>query len=340
MVLRPGDTGWTDALARGPHDVHHLPGWSVASAPLEPGEPFAVAVDGHRGGVLVPFIRRPLDGGRWDAVSPYGYAGPAFSGDARDPHALLQDAEEHLRAEGCVTWFLRLHPLLDSWVASAGDTSSGLREHGEVVSIDLTIDDDEFFRGLRKGHRTDIRRGEADGVRVRQGDRGADLETFVGLHRGTMAQRDAAEYHRFGPDYFAALAEGLGEDLVVLLAELDGQAVAGALFTFAESSGTVGYHLAASVPRPPRGATKMLIVEGRRIGRERGCTRLLLGGGLGSAEDALFAFKAGFSPDRHRFRTLRLVLDAEEYARRCGAVGVDPKDLGGYFPAYRRPLGA
>lgn len=336
MVLRPGDTRWTDALARGHHDVHHLPGWSVASAPLEQGEPFAVRVDGDRGGVLVPFVRRPLDGGRWDAVSPYGYAGPAFSGDARDHEALLQDAAEHLRAEGCVTWFLRLHPLLDSWRSSPGGVASGLREHGEVVSIDLTIDDDAFFRGLRKGHRSDILRGQADGVRVRRGGHGADLGTFVALHRGTMAQRDAAEYHRFGPDYFAALAEGLGEDLVVLLAELEGKAVAGALFTFAESSGIVGYHLAASVPRPPRGATKQLIVEGRRIGRERGCARLLLGGGLGSAEDALFAFKAGFSPDRHRFRTLRIVLDPEEYRRRCATVGADPDDLSGYFPAYRR----
>jgi hypothetical protein len=334
-VIEPGDAGWTDTLAHAPHDVHHVPGWSVASAPLEPGEPLAVWVGGDRGSMLVPFVRRPLDGGRWDAVSPYGYAGPALTADVRDPAALLRDAADHLRDEGCVSWFLRLHPILDTWVADAADLSPHLREHGQVVSVDLTLGDEHFNAQLRRGHRSDIRRGESDGVRVRRGSHDADLDTFVALHRGTMAQREAAAYHRFDPDYFAALADGLREDMVVLLAERDGQAVAGALFTFTTSSGIVGYHLAASVWRPPRGATKMLIVKGRLIGRERGCVRMLLGGGLGSAEDALFAFKAGFSPDRHRFRTLRLVLDEEEYAERCDAVGADPTDLSGYFPAYR-----
>jgi hypothetical protein len=335
-VVGPSEHGWTDTLARVPHDVHHLPGWSVASAPLEPGEPFAVRVVGGHGSMVVPFVRRPLEDGRWDAVSPYGYAGPAVAEDGHDPAALLRDAANHLRDKGCVSWFLRLHPILDEWVDTSADLVPDLREHGEVVSIDLALGDDEFMAGLRKGHRSDIRRGESDGVRVRHGDHGIDLATFVELHQGTMAQREAAEYHRFGPDYFGALADGLGDGLVVLLAELNGQAVAGALFTFAEASGIVGYHLAGSVPRPPRGATKLLIAEGRRIGRERGCTRLLLGGGLGSAEDALFAFKAGFSADRHRFRTLRLVLDPEEYARRCVAAGAEPDDLSGYFPAYRR----
>lgn len=334
-TVGPDDVRWTQSLDRAAHDVHHLPGWTVASAPLEPGEPFAVQAECGSGKLVVPFVRRQLGGGRWDAVSPYGYAGPAITTGVRDAGALLRDAAGHLRDEGCVSWFVRLHPILDSWVANASDLSPHIREHGQVVSVDLTSGDDEFLGGLRKDHRYDIRRGRSDGVRVRRGNRDADLDSFVALHRGTMAQREAAEYHRFGPDYFAALSDGLSDDLVVTLAEIGGEVVAGALFTVAASGGIVGYHLAGSVPRPPRGATKLLVVEGRQIGRERGCTRLLLGGGLGSAEDALFAFKAGFSPDRHRFRTLRLVLDEGEYAKRCAAVGADPADLDGYFPAYR-----
>ena len=330
--LRPDDAAWTERLAGTAHDVHHLPGWSVASAPLEPGEPCAAVVSTDAGAALVPFVRRALDGDRWDAVSPYGYAGPAFGRATKDPVTLVAQAAEHLRAEGGVTWLVRLHPLLDEWAAA----HPAVREHGQVVSVDLTRDDDAFLVGLRKGHRTDIQRGIEDGIVIRQSSADRDLTTFVDLHEDTMAQRGAAAYHRFGPGYFAALADGLGDNLVLLLAELSGTVVAGALFTVAESTGIVGYHLAASVPHPPRGATKLLIAEGRRIGRERGCTRLLLGGGLGSAEDALFAFKAGFSPDRHRFRTLRLVLDADEHARRCAAVGTDPHDLDGYFPAYRR----
>jgi len=331
-LLSATGADWLTELERGRHDVHHLPGWSIASAPLEPGEPLAVAVTADVGSTLVPVVRRALEAGRWDAVSPYGYAGPMFGDATRDHAVLVGLAAEHLRDEGCVSWFLRLHPLLDTWAAG----HPAVRAHGEVVSIDLTVDDQVFFGGLRKDHRTDLRRGLEDDIRIRKGDHDEDLATFVALHQATMAQRSAAEYHRFGPDYFAALAEGLGDDLVVLLAERGGVAVAGALFTVAESSGIVGYHLAASVPGPPRGATKLLIAEGRRIGRERGCTRLLLGGGLGSAEDALFSFKAGFSSDRHRFHTMRIVLDEDEYARRCAAIGAASVDASGYFPAYRR----
>lgn len=117
-TLQPGDDAWPAMLSSSLHDVCHLSGWSVASAPLEQGEPFAVTVGVDGRSMLVPFVRRPLDGGRWDAVSPYGYAGPAFSGDARSRDSLVQEAAEHLRSEGCVSWFLRLHPLLDTWVTS------------------------------------------------------------------------------------------------------------------------------------------------------------------------------------------------------------------------------
>jgi hypothetical protein len=332
-LLNPGDAAWPEALEGSAHDVHHLPGWSVASAPLEPGEPFAVRVDGADGSLLLPFVRRSLDGGRWDAVSPYGYAGPAAPAgiDAHQVATLIDAAAARLRQDGSVSWFLRLHPLLDGWADGHADAV----DHGWTVSIDLTQDETTFTAALRKGHRGDLRRGETDGIRVRVGTGDSDLEAFVVLHAGTMATREASDYHRFSPHYFSMLRDGLGEAFVLLLAELDGAVVAGAIFTVAKHSGIVGYHLAASVPRPPRGATKLLIAEARRLGRERGCTRLLLGGGLGSDEDALFAFKAGFSADRHRFRTLRLVLDEAECARRCAAVGADPAVRSGYFPAYR-----
>jgi hypothetical protein len=63
-----------------------------------------------------------------------------------------------------------------------------------------------------------------------------------------------------------------------------------------------------------------------------------LGGGIGSADDALLHFKAGFSPVRHRFVTLRLILDDAEYQRRVGLTetSADADDPSGFFPAYRR----
>ena len=45
---------------------------------------------------------------------------------------------------------------------------------------------------------------------------------------------------------------------------------------------------------------------------------------------------------RHPFRTLRIVLDGAAYADivRAHGDGLDPTDLEGFFPLYRRPRAA
>lgn len=333
-VLAAADPRWAAALAGMSHDVPHLAGWARASAPLEgdDAEPAAVLVEDDGERMLVPFVRRPLDGGRFDAVSPYGYAGTVTTAATPERAAeLLARAAEHLAALGGVSWFVRLHPLLD---AGRHDGHPGLVERGEVVTIDLTRDDDAFLASLRAGHRGDLRVAARDGLAASRRPALDGIDDFAALHAATMDRLGASDYHRFPAGHLSALATELGEALVLVEVRPAGsdEVVASALVTLAASSGIAGYHLAASVDRPPRGAAKLVIAEARRVARERGCARLLLGGGLGSGEDALFAFKAGFSPDRHRFRTLGLVLDAQEYARRFAERVGPPTDR---FPAYR-----
>lgn len=343
-IVGPEDSIWAEAMPVVRHDVHHLPGWAVATAPLEGGTPAAVVAESRRARssgralLLAPFVRRELDGGRWDAISPYGYAGPALSGPAGAVGAfdLLAAAADRLAAAGAVSWFLRLHPMLDGWAAG----HPAVRTHGEVVVLDLGPDADAFERDLRRDHRSDLRRAARDGLTARSGVAGPDdLATFATLYAETMSRRGASAYHRFATDHFAALAAGLEDGLCLVEVLAAERVVAAALFTFAPESRIAGYHLAATVPDPPRGATKLVIAEGRRTAREHGLAHLMLGGGLGSAEDALFMFKAGFGGARHRFRTLRLVLDSTEHDARCARAGVDPASEG-YFPAYRAPAAA
>lgn len=51
----------------------------------------------------------------------------------------------------------------------------------------------------------------------------------------------------------------------------------------------------------------------RQWAKARGNRVLHLGGGVGAAKDPLFEFKAGFSPGRWRFQSLRLVSDPALY---------------------------
>ena len=86
----------------------------------------------------------------------------------------------------------------------------------------------------------------------------------------------------------------------------------------------------------------LLIHEIALWAKSRDDTVLHLGGGVGgSADDGLFMFKAGFSPRRHIFCTLRLVADDARYQElvrsRADALGLRPEELlkSPFFPAYR-----
>jgi hypothetical protein len=83
----------------------------------------------------------------------------------------------------------------------------------------------------------------------------------------------------------------------------------------------------------------LLLDEVRGWATEQGFRVLHLGGGsTDSPGDSLLHFKAGFSPRRFPFHTVRVVIDEVEYDRLARAV--DPSwaggDRRGYFPAYRR----
>ena len=75
----------------------------------------------------------------------------------------------------------------------------------------------------------------------------------------------------------------------------------------------------------------------RNWAKDRGNDVLHLGGGVGSRNDSLFEFKAGFSKTRHDFVTWHLVFMPDVYddleKKRDSILG--PAEDVGYFPAYR-----
>ncbi|MGB7251541.1 MAG: hypothetical protein WBC73_21575, partial [Phormidesmis sp.] len=79
---------------------------------------------------------------------------------------------------------------------------------------------------------------------------------------------------------------------------------------------------------------------------KRGNNFLHLGGGIGGSKDALYNFKAGFSKLRHRFLTLRLIVNPQAYKKQvelqAKALNVPSEALlaSDFFPAYRAQLSA
>lgn len=327
---------WPEILGRVRHDFYHLPGYATLSADSEGGTARGLLVEDGARGMLLPIVVRPIPGGGSDAASPYGYPGPLVWGSSEPGfvHDAFAAGVDCLRAEGIVSLFVRLHPLLDE-VAPEG--IGRLMTHGETVSIDLRLSPAEIWAQTRNNHRRDIGKAVRQGYAARMDDRWEHLDDFVRLYRETMERLSAEERYMFDATYFTRLREALGPSLSLWVVMFEDVVAAAVLFV--ETDGIVQYHLAGTDERYAHARpSKLLIHAVTAWAGERGDLRLHLGGGVGGADDSLMHFKAGFSDDRHVFRTLRVVVDEPAYARLVAArdPGLDPADLDGFFPLYRR----
>lgn len=339
-LVGPNDLRWRAALSRMAHDMYHLPEYAVLCARQEQGEPVAFIAEEGEACFFVPLILRPLPvhlaraaPGWRDATCPYGYPGPVASVEAAEFLARAAQAFRGTLAEHrVVSAFLRLHPMLSPPPEPLAQLGH-MVQHGETVSIDLTLPHEELWRQIRENHRRGIRRCQRLGYRVVIDDWDW-YEAFQSVYRETMVRVGAALYYFFDPAYFEDLRAALGPRLHLAVVLAEGELAAAGLF-FREG-GIVQYHLGGTRDRYlPLAPAKLLFHEVSQWARHQGCQRLHLGGGVGGREDSLFRFKAGFSTLRHRFHTWRLIADEAQYARLVGRSGVQAAPPHEFFPAYR-----
>lgn len=358
-VIPPEDAAaWCRAIETcAGYDSYHLPAYQRVMQDQGDGTPRLFFYRDTAGRcAALPLLLRPLnqieglaDEQRFDAASAYGYPGlttnvsPAAPDAADFRRRLLEALFEAWRRCELISVFIRQNPFFDTqWLLQdAGEVVT----RGVTVAIDLTLSVDEQFRRMRRDHRYDIRRAVRDGLTVVEDPEFRGLDTFIRLYRETMQRVGAGDYYYFGRDYFETLKQQLGDRLKILFAKQQDQVIAGALFMLGPR--IVQYHLSGSstAHRRVRGAVKCLIDHMRTQATEAGFDWLHLGGGLGSQQDSLFEFKAGFSPVHLPFKLARVIVDPEAYEsaviRHAEAAGVAPGSSlapDGFFPAYRKPL--
>jgi len=335
-LITPSDPVWNDLLSRCRHDVYHTPGWTITSEIGEGGTGLGIhARDGHAE-LFVPLLRRELGNGEWDASSPYGYAGPICNDGAS--HAFLdaafQSMVETLKSESCVSWFMRLHPLLNAdWQIASGLTV----DHGPTVSIDLTQSQEMLRQNLRPAHRRAIRKACEQGMTVSIDTAREHMEAFIDVYHSDMRRLGASSHYLFGRDYFHSLFSTLPDNALLMIAKYRGEFAGGVIFTLAPSAGIMQYHLSTThAAHRALQPAKLIVHTAALWGKHAGYHQLHLGGGIGAAEDSLFLFKRGFSHDMRRFRSQRVLVDHQKY-RRLSGLGDDARlDVDGFFPAYRQ----
>ncbi|BDB26077.1 GNAT family N-acetyltransferase [Cupriavidus sp. P-10] len=336
-LLETSSAEWLAVLQRCRHDSHHMPGWLRASQHEGGGKPFAVHVTDGSHELFLPLLNRDINGKDWDASSPYGFAGPLVSDDAPASFAdeALAAAMEVLRGQGCVSCFIRLNPIVNAqWSSSIGT----LIEHGQTISIDLSKSEAEHWRDTSHGHRLEISKAMRAGVTVRLDETLETLPHFIRLYNASMDRLRASDYYFFDDAYHYSLAQELGDRLRLFVAEEEGVIIGGATVMVSGDGGILQGHLMGIDARyRHRQPSKIMLHAIRQWGREQGHRYYHLGGGLGgSAEDSLFRFKRGFSPDTHVFCTQRVVVDPDRYQALCGDTPSVLEDLSGFFPAYRK----
>lgn len=332
-LLEPAAREWKETLQHVGHDMYHVPDYVVLDARLYGGTPaaFHYERDGRR--LLIPLILRDIpDSGFKDAISPYGYPGPvSSSSDVSFWEGACSALVNVLSDSSVVSAFIRLHPLLPAPLLSS---HGKLVYHGETVSMDLTVSEDEMWKQTRSDHRNHINRAKRAGTEIVFDDWNR-LGEWVEVYHDNMRRVGATSYYFFTREHLEALHDAVGDRMHLVVACEDGEVVGGN--TFFSYDGIATGYVSSTRRAPKRYADELLYDSVRRWCRQRGDRIFHLGGGKGGANDSLFSYKAGFSPGRHPFHTWRVVADPVRYERlvRERRPGADPADLTTTFPAYR-----
>jgi hypothetical protein len=335
-ALSTGDRRWDELLDASPTpDVYYRPGYCAAYEAAGHGRATAVVTEG----AVFPLLVRPLPFGEggFDATTPYGYGGVLPRTVGSDPASDLRQLRDWCVTNGVVSCLLRLHPLLGGpgQLSEIDDDDVEIHKHGPTTAVDPRRTTPETVRleGMSKGRKADLTIARRE-LQLDWGNGEEALEGFRRVYDDTMERVGAGEFYLFPPEYYRALADGLGDGLAVALAKR-GDEVAGAAIFLADRR-FAHYHLSGTTDlgRELKAGT-LLVHAGAEWARDRGCELLHLGGGT-SGEDSLFAFKKSFGGETYTYAFATLVADRERYdalVARRGEEDEPPRP--GFFPAYR-----
>jgi hypothetical protein len=295
------------------------------------GEPILFVVFDDNAQLLAcwPCLKRNIpDSPYFDLTGVYGYGGPVFAPDVK-PENVMNFLCDGMRNLGAVALFSRMHPLFVDAIEDEGHR--GLRL-SDVVVIDVkpVADVLSLYRG---SHRREIVNSQKSGVRIYIDENCEHVKEFGDIYRWSMADLNAVNYYHFSDTYFDSLIKSDDFKVIMIFAELNGKTIAGSIFII--TGGIMQYYLSGTVAEYRKLApSKAIIACAHKLAIDLGLSKLVLGGGVGSAKDSLFKFKAGFSNLTKPFYIFKKILNDAVYQDLCTVKQIDSKSIS-FFPAYR-----
>ncbi|HUH29228.1 GNAT family N-acetyltransferase [Gelidibacter sp.] len=335
---------WNEFLANIGHiDFYHTYDYHQLSK--NDGEvPLLIKYTDESTTIGLPLLLRPIENTNYkDAISVYGYVGllalETNAGFSKEK--FHRELNAFFNEQNIVSVFSRLHPYLD-YQESLLEGLGTIKTLGKVVYVDLkeTVENQKKMYNRRMKTYINTSRKTCTVIESNCEDH---LNSFMDLYEETMRRVNAQEKYYFNDKYFKQLisSEDFTAKLLLSIHKESGSIQGGALFI--EKGPFVQYHLSALREDCQEPSCIKLIIDEMRIkSTKAGFQYLNLGGGRGSNEDSLFAFKSNFSKKFKDFKIWKYVVDENMYDilvqnhLRDSSENdlIDPE----FFPAYRSSI--
>jgi len=340
---------WEGLCQNIPHaDIYFSPQYASIYERKGDGAAHCFVYRSANGLVLYPFLLRcindvPLFNNAeecWDITTPYGYGGPFYSSidEVSLPQLVkgfLESFHTYCHENHIISEFARLHPLLGNHRILP---ESNKVLHHETVYIDLQQTEQDLWKGIRKGHKSSIKKALRFQVKVFQDENREYIKEFHKLYIETMGRQQASPSYFFPLSFFEDTLELLGQHVSLFVALHNENVVTAAIIL--HYGDYVHYHFSGSdADSLHLCSNHLLIYEVAKWAQRQGAKYFHLGGGL-QPNDSLFMFKSGFSSKRAPFYTYERIHDRECYQRLVERKVQDERLRGsvadeGFFPRYR-----
>lgn len=320
------------------YDVYYLSGYVKPFMLHGDGVPCLLFAKEDTWKAIYVFMKREtFVEGVYDAITPYGYGGVLFDGSytQKDLQNFWESFNMIMKGEGIIDNFVRYHPVLNNALLARNYTS--VIDLGKTIAIDLSSPDD-IWNNMTSKKRGKIRKAEKNGIEIHHGQ-GLDLfREFLPIYNATMEKDEATDYYFFEMPFYEAIHEELRDHYEMFYATLEGKIIMMAIML--HCNGQMHYHLSGSLLEYRNlEPNNLLLYKAALWGYEHGLKTLHLGGGVGSADDPLYTFKAGFNRNSdYQFSIGKQIIDLDKYN---GLVRIKKEEnplfdeSSSFFPLYR-----
>lgn len=322
------------------HDIYWLSGYVKAFKIHGDGEPLLFYYDnGNTRGINVVMKRDIADdtlfkdklehGQYFDITTPYGYGGWLIEG--KGTTELFNEYENWLKRNNIISEFVRFHPMIKNHEECS--SFYDIFQLGEVVHIDLSSPE-VIWENFSSKNRNMVRKAIKNDVKIYNGRFLEIFEEFRKIYNLTMDKDNADEYYYFSQEFYSSILNDLNHNAEIFYAVKGDKVIAASIILMC--NGYLNYHLSGSLHDYYNlASTNLLLYEVALWGSEHGFKSLYLGGGVGSEEDNLFAFKRSFyKGNLNRFYIGKKIINGEVYKK---LVGLKNEGIHNplFFPQYR-----